>query len=59
MQEIPQEVLKAVEKTAKDGRITCSAARKLAEELKVGPRVVGGACNQLKIKIKACELGCF
>lgn len=53
------EVLEAVKKAAKDGRISCTAARKLAEELKVPPRVVGEACDALKIKIKACELGCF
>lgn len=59
MSEIAPEVLEALKKTAKEGRISCTAARKLAEELKVPFRVVGEAADELKIKIKACELGCF
>ncbi|MEW5952580.1 MAG: hypothetical protein AB1815_02315 [Bacillota bacterium] len=59
MAEIKAEVLAAVKKAARDGRLTCTGARSLAEELKVEPREIGDACNALKIKIKACELGCF
>lgn len=59
MAEVSNEILEAVKNTAKEGRITCTAARKLAEDLKAHPRVIGEACNELKIKIKACELGCF
>lgn len=59
MSEIKPEVLEAVRKAAREGRITCTEARKLAGELKVSPKVVGMAANELKIKIKSCELGCF
>ncbi|MFZ5647725.1 MAG: hypothetical protein ACOY30_08935 [Bacillota bacterium] len=52
-------IIQAVLKAAKDGRLSCTAARKLAGELQVSPRIIGEACNQLKIKIHACELGCF
>ncbi|MBE3587421.1 MAG: hypothetical protein IMW93_02490 [Thermoanaerobacteraceae bacterium] len=52
-------VLEAVKKAAVDGRLTCTAARALARELKVPVRQVGAACDALGIKIKACELGCF
>ena len=44
---------------AVDGRISCSLARKIAEELGVPYKEVGDAANELKIKIKNCELGCF
>jgi len=57
--ELRTEVLEAVKKAAKDGRITCTAARRVAGELKVTPKVVGEAADALKIKITACELGCF
>jgi len=57
--EVASEVLEAVKRAAKDGQISCTVARKLAEELEAPPRVVGEACNALKIKIRACELGCF
>jgi hypothetical protein len=59
MAEIRPEVLDALQAAAKDGRITCAEARKLAETLGVSPGVVGAAANQLRIKIRACELGCF
>ncbi len=42
-----------------DGRISCTAAREIAEELKVPFGEVGKAANELKIKIRNCELGCF
>ena len=59
MSDIKQEVLEAVKQAAKDGRLTCTEARKLAEDLKINPSVVGGDANELKIRIKSCELGCF
>lgn len=59
MAEVSKEILEAVKNTAKEGRITCTAARKLAGDFKVSPGVIGEACDQLKIKITACELGCF
>jgi len=57
--EVSKEILEAVEKASKEKRISCTEARRLAEELKVPPRLVGEAANKLKIKIIACELGCF
>lgn len=49
----------AVQEAAKDGRISCHDARRLAEELNVSYSEVGRACDVLGIKIQACELGCF
>ncbi|MCS7215243.1 MAG: molybdopterin-guanine dinucleotide biosynthesis protein MobB [Thermodesulfovibrio sp.] len=42
-----------------NGKITCSEARKIAEELNVGYIEVGKMANELNIKIRKCELGCF
>ena len=53
------EVLKRVEEASKDKRISCTVARKVAEELGVPIRMVGDACDELGVKIHACELGCF
>lgn len=50
------EILKA---KAVEGRISCGVARKIAEEHGVSYKEVGAAANELKIKIKNCELGCF
>ena len=57
--ELTGQILNAVQEQSRDGRITCVAARKLAEELKVPYKVIGKAADELKIKIKSCELGCF
>ncbi|MDI6689352.1 MAG: hypothetical protein QMD66_00290 [Actinomycetota bacterium] len=53
------EILKAVKAEAKEGKISCPQARKLAEKLKVSPLEVGRVANHLGIKIYGCELGCF
>lgn len=48
-----------IKKRSKDGKISCSQARKLSEEFKVSYRLVGALINELKIKIVNCDLGCF
>lgn len=54
-----EEIREAVRKAAADGKLSCTRARRLAEELGVSPKEVGRAADDLKIKIYACELGCF
>ena len=49
----------AVMEASSEGRITCSAALAVAEKLGGAPALVGNAANELGIKIKACQLGCF
>lgn len=44
---------------AVDGRISCAVAQKLAEALGVSYREVGAAADELGIKIRDCQLGCF
>lgn len=48
-----------LKEAAKEGRITCAQAWELAEELGVEKKLVGKICNELGIRIKACQLGCF
>lgn len=52
-------IAEELQKRAKDGRIPCGVALKLAEELGVSTQKVGETANQLKIKIINCSLGCF
>lgn len=54
-EELRQEMLRR----AVEGRISCAAARKMAEELDIPYRDVGEAADQLGIRITACQLGCF
>lgn len=51
--------IEELKKLAVNGKISCTDARKLAQDLKVAPGQIGDLCNELKIKIMACELGCF
>lgn len=48
-----------VQKAAKDNVLVCHDARALAEKLGVDYMTVGKACNELGIKVRECELGCF
>ncbi|ABB14709.1 MULTISPECIES: hypothetical protein [Carboxydothermus] len=54
-EEIKNEVIRA----AKDGKLPCKVALELANRLNVPPKKIGDAANELKIKISACQLGCF
>jgi len=44
---------------AEDGRITCARAQGLARALGVPYAVVGQVADDLQIRIKECQLGCF
>ena len=48
-----------IKNSVKDGRLPCALALKIANEANVAPVKVGEAANRLKIKIVACQLGCF
>jgi len=52
-------VKEKVKESAKEGKMSCSVARKIADELGIPIREVGHACDELKIKLYGCELGCF
>jgi hypothetical protein len=53
--ELKEKMLKKVV----DGRLSCASARKLAEDLGIPYKEVGAAADELGIKIKDCQLGCF
>ncbi len=43
----------------KDGKIPCQEALAIAQRLSITPAAVGKKLNEMKIKIKGCQLGCF
>ncbi len=55
LQQARQRLIKA----AKDGKISCAVARKIAEEFDLPYKEIGNMANKEGIKIKDCELGCF
>ncbi len=55
-----QEDLKnRIRAAAPEGKISCAAAMRLAEELVISRQQMGKLLNELRIKIKQCQLGCF
>lgn len=54
-----EKMIDAVRSAAVNNRLTCERAHDLARELNVSLREIGAVCNELKIKISACQLGCF
>jgi len=52
-------LIEAIQAAAPGDRLTCEAAHQLSERLGVSLEEIGEICNELKIKIKACQLGCF
>jgi LAO/AO transport system kinase len=54
-----KEIERLLSEKAVAGKISCAAARAIAEELHVSYLEVGSVANDLKVKISACELGCF
>ncbi len=51
--------IKNILKERSTNGITCSDAKKIAEEIGIPYKEVGKTANELRIKIKDCELGCF
>ena len=54
-----EQVIEAIKKASAGNRLTCETAHSLSEELKVPLQEIGALCNELKIRISACQLGCF
>lgn len=52
-------IIEAIRTAARDNRLSCASAHELARKLNVAPEELGSICNDLKIKITACRLGCF
>jgi LAO/AO transport system kinase len=52
-------IRKRIQEKTKDNRISCRLLRRIAEEAGVPYREAGETANELKVKIKNCELGCF
>ncbi len=54
-----EELVRAIRSAAVNNRLSCEAAHTLAKALRVSLKEIGELCNELKIKISACQLGCF
>jgi hypothetical protein len=54
-----EQVIIALRKASVNNRLACETAHTLSRELNVPLSEIGKICNELKIRITACRLGCF
>jgi hypothetical protein len=54
-----EKIVEAIQMASKDNRLSCGKAFALTKELNTSIQELGALCNELKIKIVACQLGCF
>ena len=48
-----------IQKSAKNGEVTCAVAHKIAEEFGLSPAEIGKAIDLLEFRITKCQLGLF
>jgi hypothetical protein len=53
------EMKSALEEAAENGVVTCAALWRIADRLGAKRKAVSAACEALKLKIRACQLGAF
>lgn len=56
---IKKELLANASSTDGKQRIDCAKVMEIAEKLSITPIEAGKICNEMGIKIKNCQLGCF
>ncbi len=54
-----EEIIAKLKEAAREGKIPCAMAQKIAAENHVPMKRVGDLLDELKIKITQCQLGCF
>ena len=54
-----EELRRAIQQLAPDGKAGCKSLLELARQKDVGPGQIGRLCNEMNIKIRGCQLGCF
>lgn len=54
-----QEIRELIQAKVKDGRVACKAMLELAEQTQAPSKQIGQLCNEMKIRITGCQLGCF
>jgi hypothetical protein len=54
-----ERIIAAIQAGTVNNRLSCGKAHELSEALGIPLQEIGRICNELKIKISACQLGCF
>jgi hypothetical protein len=53
------ELMRIIRENLEDGKLSCERAYKIAGEYNIRLWEIGKACDEGKIKIRGCQLGCF
>ncbi len=54
-----EEIIDKLKTAAREGKIPCAVAFKIAKENNISLKQIGDLLNREKIKIIQCQLGCF
>jgi hypothetical protein len=54
-----EKIKKQLVTKCKDNKISCKTALELSSEEQVAPSLIGEICDELGVRIVACQLGCF
>ena len=54
-----QQIYEEIVRVAEDGRISCVRCFEIAQRCGVSPELIGEVCDDHKVKIRNCQLGCF
>ncbi len=52
-------MIEKIKSRAKDGKLSCEQAQRLAEEEDITYGEMGDLLNEIEIKVVTCQLGCF
>ena len=54
-----EEIRQAIQDMAVDGKAACSQLLAIAERTGTPAKEVGRVCDEMDIRIRSCQLGCF
>ena len=57
--ELKKKLTARIKEEATEKGLSCSQALSIAAELNCEPLQLGRLCDELKIKLHSCQLGCF
>lgn len=56
---VDNRIADAVRERAKEGKLSCGAAFRIAEDLRVNPLEVGETADEIGVRLHRCQLGLF
>ena len=58
-EEIEKKLHEAIKRQAVDGKVSCKAMLELSAGAAASPKDIGTLCDEMNIRIRGCQLGCF